>query len=458
MNIAIIDDQADIRYAVEKILSKKGHTCYGFTGHEEDLIDGIDVFDIDLIILDMMLGDSLTGVEVLQRIRDADFAIPTILITAYATASNIINATKSGIVDIIEKPFSTRDILEAVSRYEKKEPDHPPLQLRDREEEFIGSLKTMREVYNGIGMAARSDVTVSVFGESGTGKSFVARLIHQNSPRAQEPFVTVNCAALEEENFDALFLGDGDKRGYLAEVGNGTLFLDEMLDLSPPLQGRLLNFLETGRLDERGGKKPFEGRIICSFSASPQEIREQKLIRKDLYHRVTVLEIELPTLKRRKEDIEELALHFVTLANRDLNLSIRSIDGEALSLLKEQNFPGNVRELKNILYKAALTAPYDRLTIDEIESALRPCDAMIRENPAASIQTFVKRIVDAYGPENAEAILHDIEKELLSVLLGRCSISSLARYLGISRNTLKSKIERYGLSGGSSKEEEMPKY
>ncbi len=455
MNIAIIDDQADIRYAVEKILSKKGHTCYGFTGHEEDLIDGIDVFDIDLIFLDMMLGDSLTGVEVLQRIRDASFSIPTILITAYATASNIINATKSGIVDIIEKPFSTRDILEAVSRYEKQT-DNPPLLLRDKEEEFIGSLKTMREVYNGIGMAARSDVTVSLFGESGTGKSFAARLIHQNSPRAQEPFVTVNCAALEEENFDALFHGDGEKRGYLAEVGRGTLFFDEMLDLSPPLQGRLLHFLETGRFDERKGDTPFEGRIICSFSASPTEIREQKRIRKDLYHRVAVLEIELPPLKRRKEDIEELALHFVTLANRDLNLIIRSIDNEAITFLKEQSFPGNVRELKNILYKAALNAPYDRITLEEIESALRPCDAMIRENPAASIKTFAKRIVDAYGEENAEAILHDIEKELLGELLGRCSISSLARYLGISRNTLKSKIERYGLSGGSPKEKETP--
>ncbi len=442
MNIAIIDDQADIRYAVEKMLSNKGHTCYGFRGNEEDLIEGIEVFDIDLIILDMMLEDSLIGLDVLEKIKDASYQIPTILITAYTTPSNLISAAKSGIVDIIEKPFGTNDLLEVVNKYKKDDKKEKPFLLKNNNEKFIGSFETMKRIYSKIGIAAKSDITVSIFGETGTGKELVAKLIHQNSIRSFHPFVTINCAVIPEEKFETLFFGENNQTGYANSVGEGTLFLDELSDLKPSLQSKLLRFLELRTFMLRGKEVEFRGRIICACSSNPKELVEKKLFRNDLYHRISMLEIELPNLNERKEDIKELALHFIKLANIELHTTIKSINEDAVKFLKNYNFSGNIRELKNIIYKAILSARHDKITLEDIKSILYSFKKPLQ----FSIEDICKNIVNIYGVKNSKNIFEDIEKGILKELLSQCkNISALAKYMNISRNTLKSKIKKYGI-------------
>jgi DNA-binding NtrC family response regulator len=442
MKIAIIDDQADIRYAVEKMLSNKGHTCYGFSGIEEDLIEGIDVFDIDLIILDMMLGENLTGINVLQKIKDASYQIPTILITAYTTPSNLINASKSGIVDIIEKPFSTNDLLEVVNKYKKDDKKAKKFVFEDNNEEFIGSFETMKEVYSKIGIAAKSDISVSIFGETGTGKELVSKLIHKNSPKAASPFVAINCANLSQEKFESQFYGENGRKGYASMVGEGTLFLDEISELKPEIQSKLLRFLELKTYIPIGETKErrFDGRIICASSINPKELVEKQAFRNDLYHRISMLEIELPDLTKRKNDIKDLIYHFIKLANIELNTKIKNIDKNAVEFLKSYKFSGNIRELKNSIFKTALIARNDKIILEDIKTVLQP-DTKTQD---FSIDEICKNLVNIYGAENSKNIFEDVEKGILKELVDRCqNISKLAKYMGISRNTLKTKIQKF---------------
>ena len=443
MNIAIIDDQADIRYAVEKMLSNKGHTCYGFGGDEEDLIEGIEVFDIDLIILDMMLEGSLTGLDVLERIKKASYQIPTILITAYATASNLINAAKSGIVDIIEKPFGTEDILKIVNKYKREDKKGKPFLFKDSNEEFIGSFENMKNIYSKIGIAAKSDVIVSIYGKSGTGKGLVAKLIHKNSARASRPFIAVNCTSILEEQFDTLFFGSDDYTGYVNSVGEGTLFLDEFSDLKLSLQGKLLRFIESGvfLLDER--KVELKARIICASSINLKELVEKKLFRNDLYHKISMLEIDLPSLDKRREDIKDLIFHFIKLANIELKTNIKGIDKDAVKFLENYNFSENIRELKNTIYKAILGARYDNIMLEEIKTLLQTPG----HDSQLTLENICKNIVNIYGVENSKNIFNNLEKGILKELMNRChNISALAKYMDISRNTLKSKLKKYDIS------------
>ncbi len=436
MNIAIIDDQSDIRYAVEKMLSNKGHTCYGFCGDEEDLIDGIEVFDIDLIILDMMLEGSLTGLDVLERIKKASYQIPTILITAYATASNLINAAKSGIVDIIEKPFGTEDILKVVNKYKREDKKGKPFLFKDSNEEFIGSFETMKSIYSKIGIAAKSDVIVSIYGKSGTGKGLVAKLIHKNSIRASKPFITVNCTSILEEQFDTLFFGNDDYEGYVNSAGEGTLFLDEFSDLKLSSQGKLLLFLDSRKVE-------FKARIICASSINLKKLVEKKLFRNDLYHKISMLEINLPSLDKRREDIKDLIFHFIKLANIELKTNIKGIDKDAVQFLENYNFSENIRELKNTIYKAILSARYENIMLEEIENLLQTPS----QDSQPTLENICKNIVNIYGVENSKNIFDDIEKGILEELMNRCSnISALAKYMNISRNTLKAKLKKYNIS------------
>jgi len=443
VNIAIIDDQADIRYAVEKMLSNKGHTCYGFCGDEEDLIEGIEVFDFDLIILDMMLEGSLTGLDVLDRIKSASYQIPTILITAYATASNLINAAKSGIVDIIEKPFGTEDLLKVVNKYNREDKKGKPFLFKDSNEEFIGSFETMKNIYNKIGIAAKSDVIVSVYGKSGTGKGLVAKLIHKNSTRSSNPFTRVNCTSISQEKFDALFFGSDDYEGYINSAGEGTLFLDEFSDLKPSLQGKLFRFLESGAFVFDGKRVELRARIICASSVNIKELVEKKLFRNDLYHKVSMLEIELPSLGKRREDIKDLIFHFIKLANMELKTNIKSIDKDAVKFLENYEFNGNIRELKNTIYKAILGARHENIMLEEIKNVLQTPN----HDSQPTLESICKNVVNIYGVENSKNIFDDLEKGILEELLKRChNISALAKYMDISRNTLKSKFKRYNIS------------
>ncbi len=452
MNIAIIDDQEDIQYAIEKILTKEGHTCYGFYGNEVDLIEGLKVFNIELVIIDMMLKDSLTGLDVFKRLKEHNFKLPTIMITAYTTPSNMIEASLSGIADIIKKPFSSKDILDIVNKYTKKIKSKHISLVQDNEE-FIGSFETMKDVYKLIGIAANCSSNVFIYGDTGTGKELVAKLIHKNSPREQKPFVAVNCSTIPENLFEKLMFGSiknyfkNDKLGhigYVQQCEKGTLFLDGVYNLSIQTQSKLLRFLETKSYYPLGSSQEirFTGRIICTSIKNPKELLEDKGFRDDLYYRISTIEVSLPSLEKRKKDIEELTRYFIKLYNKELNLNYYDIDNDALSILENHIFNGNIRELKNIIYKAMISSGENNITSDNLETII----SHTYEHDNNQMNLACCKILELYNAENIDNLFIDFEKEILKILLQRTpNISRLAKLLSISRNTLKDRIKRYGL-------------
>ncbi|MFA6788297.1 MAG: sigma-54 dependent transcriptional regulator [Arcobacteraceae bacterium] len=451
MNIAIIDDQDDIKYAIEKILKKQGHTCYGFNGNEEDLIEGLNVFDIDLIILDMMLEENLTGLDVIHTIRNQDIHTPIIMITAYTTPSNMIKASKAGIIDIIQKPFSANDIVQTVEKYTAVSLPKT-LYLNSGEEEFIGSFETMKEIYKNIGIAANNSSNVLIIGDTGTGKELIARLIHKNSTQAHEPFVAINCATIPENLFEKLMYGKVENfsknqneahLGYVQKVGLGTLFLDEISELHPNLQVKLLRFLETKSFYPLGSNQEiqFQGRIICASLKRQNELEEGKF-RRDLYFRISTFEIFVPTLHQRKDDIKALCFHFIKQICASLNMSEKNIEDDAILFLKECELKGNVRELKNIIYKSVLHSRNETISKQDLNRNINKN----YNDKRNLLKEVCKELSIQYNVENAQALFEDFEKEMLQTLLKQCNnISQLSNHLGITRNTLKAKLKKYDI-------------
>ena len=451
MNIAIIDDQEDIQYAIEKILKKQGHTCYGFYGNEDDLVEGFEVFEIELVIIDMMLKDSLTGLDVLKKLQNNDFNIPTILITAYTTPSNLIEASMSGIVDIVKKPFSTSDILEVVEKYQK-DTKTPNITLTGENEEFIGSFETMKDIYKHIGISAKSDANVFIYGETGTGKELVAKLIHKNSQRADKPFITVNCSTIPENLFEKLMFGEIVDRevshmGYLGQSQGGTLFLDGIYNLPIKSQVKLLRFLETKYYYPLGSsnERSFDGKIISSSLKNPKMLLDDLQFKDELYYRISTLEIALPSLQKRKNDIKELVNYFIKQNNKEFNLNCNGVCDEGLQILENYYFKGNIRELKNLIYKVMITSVENQITKQSIEKIIsKNCEATVGNN----MHKLCQEIVLKYDSQSCHTIFSDIEKEILSILMDRVqNITKLSKILSISRNTLKDKLRKYDLLG-----------
>lgn len=450
MNIAIIDDQEDIQYAVEKILKREGHTCYGFYGNEEDLIDAFKVFDIDLIIIDMMLEKSLTGLNVIQNLKEHNFNIPTVMITAYTTPSNLIEASKAGITDIIQKPFSAADIIEVVNRY-RDDSKVNRLSLLQDDEEFIGSFETMKEVYKNIGIASNSSENLFIYGKTGTGKDLVAKLVHKNSQRANEPFVAVNCSTIPENLFEKLMFGrvenyfkkEASKHiGYVQQCGRGTLYLDGVCNLTPQSQLKLLRFLETKSYYPLGASQElhFKGRVITSSTKTPKELLEDSNFTNDLYYRIATLEIALPSLNERKNDIRKLANHFIRVYNKECNLNYKGIEESAIKILENHTFNGNIRELKNIIYRAMNTSSKSTITAITLQKIL---EKKLENN---LLKEFCIQLVEEYETQNLDKLFHDLEKEIITILLQKYhNISKVSKLLKVSRNTLKDKIRRYGI-------------
>lgn len=454
MNIAIIDDQEDIRYAVEKILNKEGHNCYEFSGNEEDLVDGLKVFDVELIILDMMLGDNLTGIDIIKIIRDSGIIIPIIMITAYTTPSNMIKASQFGIIDIIPKPFGKEDILQIVNKYISIDLKRKAtVDFNYEEDEFIGSYETMQDVYKNIGLASKSKSNILIIGETGTGKELVAKLIHKNSDKEKEPFLAINCSSIPENLFEKLMYGrvanfsknqNSADKGYVQKVGKGTLFLDEidMLDIS--LQTKLLRFLETKSFYPLGSSEEFKfnGRIICASSKNKEQLEDSNYFRSDLYYRISTLEITIPNLKNRQNDIKDLSLHFIKKYCVDLNINQKSIDEDAISYLKKYNFKGNVRELKNIIYKTIMGSRNENISLQDIKQSIKSNNI----EDSKIIQNMCQDIFNIYELKGLDKLFNDIEKEILGLAIKKYqNYSQVASMFDISRNTLKAKLQKYNI-------------
>lgn len=387
-NILVVDDDAVTQELLQEVLTEAGYSVVT-SGSGEEALEVGKQHSFDVIISDMKLGPNLSGLDVLRAYKEIQPDSEVILITAFGSMETAIEAVKAGAFDYLSKPFKIEEVRLQVeralgNRHLIRESRKPGRQLsRDAPlESLVGRGPAMLEVYKKIAMVSDSRSTVLICGESGTGKELVARAIHHNGPRAERRFFAVNCGALTESLLETELFGHVrgsftgavlDKRGIFEEATGGTVFLDEVTEMSPALQVKLLRAIEDQQIRPVGGNQTVQVdvRIIAAGNRNLAALVEQGKFREDLYYRLRVIEIDLPPLRDRQEDIRLLVEHFLKkfASNRGQSLNVSH---QALSLLVRYSWPGNVRELENVLEAAVALNRSGVITPEDLPVKLRP--------------------------------------------------------------------------------------
>jgi len=436
--ILIVDDEEKICRLLQDQLNDAGHKAVGITSPREAL-ETIRRDNPDILISDLRM-EEMDCITLLKETRALSPATDVVLMTAYASVETALETMKQGAYDYIVKPFTTNELLMLIKRIEEKrrlEIENTELRsyIKGHVDNIVGSSASVSKVKKLIGDLASSETPVLIRGESGTGKELVAKAIHATSKRAEGPFIAINCAAIPENLLESELFGyergaftgaNRKKLGHFQLANGGTLFLDEIGDLPGSLQSKLLRVIEDHRITPLGGEK--ETRIdirLLTATHRPleQDIRDG-LFREDLYYRINVFPVELPPLRERREDIEELTGHLLSGFGRDPS----DISDEALRKLQMYDWPGNIRELRNVL---------ERAVIVKAEGSIREEDIILGTRPSASP-----------GDEPVETLsLSEMEKQMIVKVLRLTSgnKSEAARLLGITRRALYGRLERYGL-------------
>lgn len=447
--ILVVDDDASQRRLIEFWLQEDGHT----TVTASDGLNGLRAFEQhapSLVITDIRMP-GMTGLDLLGRIKALNPDIPVILVTAFGTVNDAVEAMKLGAADYVLKPLNAEELKVNVRRaLERQELVDENRQLREltsstfRFENIIAQSRKMRNVLEVAAQVAPRDSTVLLTGESGTGKELLAKAIHQNSTRRGKPFVAVNCGALPEALAESELFGHrkgaftgaiADRAGKFEAANEGTVFLDEIGELPLSLQVKLLRVIQEREIDKIGNPTPIKVnvRIIAATNRDLKNRVEDNEFREDLYYRLSVVTIEIPPLREHREDIPLLLHHFLDKLQRRYNVPALKITDEAIERLTQYNWPGNVRELENVTERLVVLSK--GTTISEADL---PPDIRTTESRIASINLKL--------PEEGIS-LEEVEKELLLRALEKYNgnQTQAAKYLNISRKTLIYRMEKYGI-------------
>jgi DNA-binding NtrC family response regulator len=445
--ILVLDDDALIRDVLAERLVRRGFRV-DKASRLSEAREALARTTPDVALLDVKLPDG-EGTELLQELA-ADGAVPCIMMTAHGTVASAVEALKLGAEDFLEKPF-TLDRLDTTLAHvlERTRLRREVRALRERSRfgsTIVGSSPAMQEVLELVRRIAPAEhATVLLLGETGTGKGLIARMLHDQSPRARGPFVNVTCSALAETLMESELFGHEKgaftdartlKRGLVEVATGGTLFLDEIGELSPGIQGKLLRFLEDRSFRRVGGTVDLtvDTRIVTATNRDLAREVEEGRFREDLYYRLRVLPITLPPLRHRRGDVRALLLAFIDTFNREFGKRVREVDPEALALLERHAWPGNVRELRNVVERAVLLSDEETLRPNVLPPDVRrPVDAAAAE---ASIQL---------GPEGLD--LEALERTLLEEALRRSdgNRTEAGRLLGLSRHQIRNRLHKYGM-------------
>ena len=447
--ILIVDDDPSQRRLVEFWVQEDGYR----TITAEDGMAGLRAFEQyapALVITDVRMP-GMTGLDLLVRIKGDNPDIPFILITAFATVDDAVEAMKLGAADYILKPLKPDEVKLSVGRaLQQKELVDENRRLRDfagdsfRFESILAQSRRMRGMLEIAAQVARRDSTVLLTGESGTGKELLAKAIHQNSLRADKPFVTVNCGALPENLAESELFGHrkgsftgaiADRTGKFEAANEGTIFLDEVGELTLPLQVKLLRVIQEREIDKIGNAHSIKVnvRILAATNRNLKTLVEDGQFREDLYYRLSVVTIDVPPLRERREDVPLLAQHFAKQFSDRYAIPGLFLTDEALEKLAQYNWPGNVRELQNVIERVSVLARTDKIGAEELPPEIR---------------VSLSRIANISLKLPEEGIdLEQVEKEILLQALERHSWnqSQAARYLNISRKTLIYRMEKFAL-------------
>lgn len=451
--VLVVDDEAAMRDLLRIVLEKEGHQV--FTAN--DGVTGLALAtsrDLDLVISDIKMP-GLDGVGLLAGLRQQGRSMPVIMVTAYADSESAIQAMKQGAYDYLTKPFKMDEIklvirraLEEGARRAEQEPATPEPVEEPALRGIIGRSPTMVELYKLISRVAQVDSSILITGESGTGKELVARTIHYNSPRGDKPFVAINCGAIPEELLESELFGHvkgsftgaiANKTGLLEVATGGTVFLDEVAEMSPGLQVKLLRFLQDHKFRRVGGTEDIEVdiRTIAATNKDPAQVIRAGAFREDLYYRLNVISIEMPPLRERREDIPLLAANFLGLFAARAGRNAMRIAPEAMKVLMAHAWPGNVRELENVMERAVALAGTDEVRPDNLPPTVM--------QPTASPPSHTWEV----PPEglNLEQVIADIEQALLKDALAKADgvQTRAAQLLGINFRSFRYRARKYGL-------------
>jgi len=452
----VTDDDDSIRFVLERALSRAGYEVRTYATvaalHEALAEDSPDV-----ILTDIRLPDA-DGLTVLDTLRDEERDIPVIAMTGFSDLDAAVNAFQQGVFDYLPKPFDLDQVLTVVASAVADRPAPAPEETTPGKAQVIGESAAMQEIYRTIGRLSRSDISVLITGETGSGKEVVARALHDHSPRSGGPFVALNTAAIPSELLESELFGHergaftgahAARAGRFEEAAGGTLFLDEIGDMPLPLQTRLLRVLADGDYYRVGGRDLLRAnvRVIAATHQDLERHIADGRFREDLYHRLNVIHIDLPPLRERREDIPALARHFLEQAARDMDLEVKHLRADTLETLRQRLWPGNVRQLQNVCRQLCVMAPGDQVFPEDLppETPVTGSGDEQRADWRMQLRAWAGQALQAGTPELMGVVRRDMEQVLFEAALEHAGGKRIeaARLLGVGRNTLSRKLREH---------------
>jgi two-component system nitrogen regulation response regulator GlnG len=463
-NIWIIDDEESIRTICTSALEDL-FNVESFSSASEALL-ALNSNKPDLIITDIKMP-GMSGLEFLNKVSEKFPDLPTIIITAHANIDNALSAYKGGAFEYLTKPFDINEIRKLAIKATKSSKPAQNDVAQESNSQIVGKAESMQEVFKAIGKISKTDITVLIRGESGTGKELIAQSVHANSSRSNEPFIAINVAAIPHELLESELFGhekgsftgaQSQRIGRFEQALGGTLFLDEIGDMHPELQTRLLRVLSSHEFYRVGGQNPIKSdvRIIAATNQNIEGLIKTGQFREDLYHRLNVFRIELPPLRKRKGDIPALVKYFLRKSADETKSERKNIEENAMNILNEYNWPGNIRQLENTCRYITVMAPSTSITIDDIPDEVKNIEMI--SNGSSQVNVLDPNIDwEVTLSEHIRSVLQDqndltnLSKELEKILLQEALKASkgrridAAKILGLGRNTITKKIKDLGL-------------
>ena len=475
--ILIIDDDDQLRVSFQRLLKEEGYGVDSAPSGETGL-NLMKSKTPDLVILDVRLP-GMNGLETFRRIHAMEPKLPVIIMTAFGTTETAIEATKMGAFDYILKPFDIPEMLGVIGqaleagRFMRSPVDMNATPDNASREAIIGRSKPMQDVYKAIGRVSPTDATVLIRGESGTGKELAARAIYQHSLRADKPFLVINCVAIPENLLESelfgyekgAFTGASHRRvGKIEQAGGGTVFLDEIGDMPSSIQAKILRLLQEKSIERLGGRDtiPVDVRIIAATNRNLEKALSEGRFREDLYYRLKVVTISLPPLRERPDDIPLLIKYFLARSASDFGMENPGITEEAVSALNDYSWPGNVREIGNTLQKALIFNRGAPVRPEDIAQAISG-DAGTGADNETTEGVITKWAHEALTSKGTANLFDSCMNRFATILIREAlnltggNRSRAAKLLGLSRPTLHSKIEKFGLKFETSVTGHSPK-
>jgi DNA-binding NtrC family response regulator len=453
-SILIVEDEQTLRESLQRLFSKEGYRVDTADSAEKALSLTVDAM-YDIIVSDIILP-GIDGIEMMTRIRENQPEVVFIVITAYASIDTSVKALRVGAYDYIMKPIIHEEILQVVAnalKQKRLERENVLLKRQIGEEydfsSIIGEKTSLQSIVAEVRKVADTRSNVLLLGETGTGKELFARVIHKSSSRRDMPFVPINCSAIPETLLESELFGYvrgaftgavAAKSGLLEDVSGGTMFLDEIGDMPPSLQAKLLRVFEDQQIRPLGSTK-FRTVDIRFITATNQNLRgavESGRFREDLYYRINVISLNMPPLRERREDIPELIQHYLERYSREFGKGVRTVSPEAMSVLRSYRWPGNIRELQNVLERAVLICDEDGIDLRHLPDSLQGKESFLDDSAKKelSIEEYIRSFIATFQSRYGE--------------------QELADKLGITRKTLWEKRKKWGFKRSTASNTEVP--